>query len=156
MDFQNPVGSAPDPKMKNGVYPVGLVYDDMSSSVELQILRDLTTIAQQWPIEVTDNGGRLDLGLLRHAGLTITREPAVLNLVYKTGDEWPYVDPEVQAVYRDLQVKKTAPNIGKSSEVGYYLRPQGRDGANLTELYLNRTAPRGNGLSDAMVVLLWG
>jgi hypothetical protein len=59
-------------------------------------------------------------------------------------------------VRRDLEIKVTEGNLDPNPKVGYYLREQGRDGASLTELYLNRTAPRGNGLSDAYVVYLWG
>jgi len=155
MDFEEYV-NAPDPKLVNGVYPVGIVYEKMDSSIELQVLRDLTTLAAKWPIAVNDKGGDLNLELLRLSGIELTRDDPVLYIAYKTGDEWPYTPTDVQSVRRDLQIPEATLRLDPNAQVGYYLRPQGRDGANLTELYLNRTAPRGNGLSDAMVVLLWG
>lgn len=147
---------AEDPKPVNGVYPVGLVYDRMDSRVELQVLRDVITLSQKWNIAVNDAGGNVNLELLRLSGVELTDDEPVLYLVYKTGEEWPYSEPGVQVVRRDLQIKKADTHMNPNPEVGYFLRPQGRDGANLTELYLNRTAPRGNGLSNALVVLLWG
>jgi hypothetical protein len=150
------IGSAPDPKPKNGRYTVGLVYEDFNSQVELQILRDLWVLQQKWDLAVRDYGGRVSSELLRLSNLETTEDEAGLNLVYKTGEEWPYADPDVQQVRRDLEVKEADIGLDPNPKIGYYLRPQGRDGANLTELYLNRTAPRGNGLSDALIVYLWG
>lgn len=154
MNILDPV---PDPKPnKEGTYSVGLVYDVMDSTIELQILRDLMTLKAEFPIAVNDMGRRISPGLLEEAEIDETSDPPVLNLVYKVGPEWPYFDPDLQAVKRDLQVKECAPRLDPTPKPGYYLREQGRPGANLTELYLNRSAPRGNGLADALVVLLWG
>ncbi len=140
----------------DGVYSVGLVYDVMDSTIELQILRDVLMLKTEFNIAVNDLGRKVSPGLLDEAEIAQTDAPPVLNLVYKVIEEWPYYDPNIQVVKRDLQVKTCSPRLDHKPRPGYYLREQGRDGANLTELYLHRTAPRGNGLSDALVVLMWG
>lgn len=150
------LATANAPVMVNGHYVVGVVYEEFDDRIQLQVLRDLWVLTRQWPIAINDYQGRISDELLRLSNVETTDEPASLNLVYKVGPEWPYADPDVQQVRRDLELKVKETRLNPNAEVGYYLREQGRDGANLTELYLNRTAPRGNGLSDAMVVLLWG
>lgn len=151
--LEDPKEPRPD---NDGVYVVGLVYDVMDSTIEIQALRDLILLSADMDIKVNDYGRKIEPELLQEAGLETTDAQPVLNIVYKVGDEWPYYDPDIQIVKRDLQAKDCAPRLDPRPRPGYFLREQGRPGANLTELYLNRTAPRGNGLSDALVVLLWG
>lgn len=141
---------------ENGNYVVGLVYDSMDSRIELQILRDLLVLRAEYPIVVHDYGQKVSPGLLDELGIKLTESPPVLNVVYKIIDEWPYYDPDIPVVLRDLEVKYSKMGVDPNPKPGYYLTEQGRYGPNLTEIYLNRTAPIGNGLTDALTILLWG
>lgn len=148
---------APAPKPNSsGGYVVGLVYDKLTSDLEANIMRDLLILNAKFPLEVNDYGHQIDPAYLDEAQIERSGEPPVLNIVYRTEREWPYSDPGVPVIKRDLFQPVAKPNVDPNPKPGYALREQGRDGANLTELFLNRTAPRGNGLSDAFVVLLWG
>jgi len=144
-------------------HPIGIVYDKMSSQVEIQILKDLMLLSRQWDIKYVDEGQKLDPSLMAQAGLEASDDMPTMWLVYKTGASYPPVPVEFElgeaqtpVVYRDLEVKISEPRIDGTPRSGHYLKEQGRDGADLTDLYLNRQYPRGKGLSDAMIVYLWG
>jgi hypothetical protein len=137
------------------VYPVAVVYDCMNSQVELQILRDFSILAHDYPVALVDPKRQVNTALMDEAGINITLDPPVLCIVYRTGEEWPEPLPGIPRVARDLKPTTLKSPIDPNPKVGYYLRPQGRDGANLTEVYLNRAHPRGNGVTDALLLLMW-
>lgn len=145
------------------VNSIGVVYDKMTDAVELQILRDLFILQSAYSdLYVNDPAGKMDLQLLEQISIGPTQDQPVLIIQYKDGPEWPDVDhwfpglaTKASIVQRDLAPEPNGPTLDGGPHVGYYLRPQGRNGANLTELYLNRSHPRGTGVTDPLVVFLW-
>jgi hypothetical protein len=137
---------------------VGLYYETISSNVQAQILRDLLVLSAEFDGDfvVNDTQGMVPKELLEDLHLSTTSSPPSLAVRYKTGEEWPKVPMGIEVVDRDLQPKTAPANIDTSEHVGYYLKPQGRDGASLTERYLNRSYPRGRGIVDPFIVLMWG
>lgn len=156
MDFLH---SDEAPPLERDTYPVAVVYDKMTSQIELQILRDLMALSEKWPVMLHDEKDQMSPEMLNLANIDVSSDPPMLVIVYKDGDEWPDI-PEPYAVLpvikRDLKPEELRTALDPNPKAGYYLREQGRDGANLTEMYLNRQHPRGNGVSDALIVLLWG
>jgi len=135
---------------------VGIIYDRMTDQVELQICRDLMLLKGEFPdLSVHDPAGKMDEAMLSAVGVPATLDEAQTVIVYKTGPDWPEVDPNIDVIERDLCPGDGAPKLDGDERPGYYLRPQGRDGANLTDVYLNRSYPRGNGVTDPLVILLW-
>lgn len=135
---------------------IGLVYDKMTDQVELQVLRDLMLLQGQWKIAVSDPQGLMDVAMLAELGIEKTDQPPELIINYKVGPDFKPAPSQIEEVRRDLCPPDNGPHLDPNEHQGYYLKPQGRDGTNLTELYLNRSHPRGNGVTDPFVVLLWG
>lgn len=139
------------------IHPVGIQYDEMTDAVELQILRDFMLLKGEWPdVWVNDPAGEMDEQMLAQIGVSKTTDPPSLVINYKVGPEFLHVNTNRTVVERDLCPKDVSPKLDGDAHVGYYMRPQGRDGANLTEMYLNRSHPRGNGSFNPMITLLWG
>ena len=135
---------------------VGIVYDELNSTVEVQIVRDLLVLGGQWDIAVNDLGGKVDPKLFSEMGIPQVTSPIELCIVYKFGKDWPEHPEGVETVERDLHVSDVEVGLDPEVKIGYYLKPQGRDGANLTERYLNRSYPRGRGIIDPLVTMMWG
>lgn len=122
---------------------VGIVYTEMNDSVKAQLVRDFLILSGEFTdIAYFDQSGSVDKSIMEELGIPKTNTLPVLYLVYKTGESWPYTDSSVPVVQRDLKPPNVGPNLDPEPRVGYYLKPQGRDGANLTERYLNRVYPR--------------
>ncbi len=136
--------------------PIGILYDEFTDQVQLQILRDLILLARSWELCIYDPGHEIDPALIDASGLTLTDAAPKLFLIYKTGQTWPSAPDGVVTVKRDLMPHPADLKIDPNPHVGYFLAQQGRDGANLTERYLGRSAPRGMGLSNFMVQYHWG
>jgi len=135
---------------------VGLIYDQMTDDVKAQIVRDLLILNGRWDVAARDVTGNFDMSVLAGIGVAVeTEKLPELYVVYKTGKEWPKSPTGIPAVNRDMCPDTTTDTLDFNEKVGYYLKPQGRDGANLTEMYLNRAYPKGNGVVDPLVVLLW-
>ncbi len=137
---------------------VGLYYEAISPNVQAQILRDLLVLSSEFDGDfvVNDTKGMVTPQLLDDLNLSTSASPPSLAIRYKTGDKWPEVPMGIEVVDRDLQPQTAPANIDGTERVGYYLKPQGRDGASLTERYLNRSYPRGRGIVDPFIVLMWG
>ena len=137
---------------------VGLYYDTYGPNVQVQILRDLLALEVEFDgdFDVYDDKGMVPPQLLEDLHLTKSGSPPTLAIRYRVGDEWPKVPQGIEIVDRDLHQENAPANLDTSQHVGYYLRPQGRDGASLTERYLSRAYPRGSGVTDTMLLLLWG
>ncbi len=135
---------------------VGIVYDQMNDSVKTQVVRDFLMLSAEFSdLAYNDAGGSMDKSYMEQLGIPATDDPPVLYVVYKTEDAWPQTPGNVPRVERDLRPDDVGPRLDGSPSVGYYLKPQGRSGANLTERYLNRSAPRGKGVVNPLVLLLW-
>jgi hypothetical protein len=135
---------------------VGLLYDKMTDNVEIQVLRDLMILMGDYPaLLVNDGPGKMDPSMLAELGISSTDEDPQLIINYKVGSRFLPVDNNVDVVERDLNPINDSPQLDGHGRPGFYLRPQGRDGANLTELYLNRSHPRGHGITDPLAILLW-
>lgn len=137
-------------------HPIGIVYDEFTDQVQLQILRDLMLLARSWEFCIYDPDRKINPAVLDAAGLVLTEAAPKLFLVYKTGPTWPSVPEGVSTVRRDLMPHPADLKIDPNPHVGYFLKEQGRDSANLTERYLGRSAPRGIGFSNFMVQYHWG
>jgi hypothetical protein len=137
---------------------VGLYYDAYDQSIQAQILRDLLTLSVQFgAFSVNDTGGMVPKAMLEDLGLTKDGGPPELCIRYKTGEDWPETPRKVETVDRDLNPGTAEIRLhDQENNPGYYLRPQGRDGANLTDRYLNRSAPTGQGIASPLIMLLWG
>ena len=135
---------------------VGIQYDKMTGDVEVQVLRDLMILQGTFgDIWVNDPAGEMDTEMLKRIEVSVTPDPPVILINYKVGPDFLHVDPNMEVVERDLSPPNGAPKLDGDERVGYYLKPQGRDCTNFTELYLNRAHPRGNGVTDPLVVYLW-
>lgn len=135
---------------------VGIIYDEMTEDVKAQITRDLIILNAEWDFDLVDPAGKLDISILDMLGLKTTVELPSIYVVYKTGDEWPPSPLGVERVERDMCPSDGSPRLDPNAHVGYHLKPQGRDGASLTERYLHRSYPRGRGIVDPFVLMLWG
>lgn len=135
---------------------VGIIYDQMTDSVKTQIVRDFLMLSGEFSdLAYHDPAGSLDKTYMDELGIPATDDPPVLYVVYKTEDAWPKTPPNVPRVERDLKPANAGTSLSGEPAPGYYLKPQGRSGANLTERYLNRSAPRGKGVVNPLVLLLW-
>jgi len=134
---------------------VGLVYDKLTDDVLAQIVRDLLILQGGWDFDVNDVSKEISPGWIASLGLGETLTSPDLYVVYKVGDTWPEVPNGSQCVKRDLKVTDAGIGLDPGPKVGYYLKPQGRTGSNLTERYLNRAYPKGRGVIDPLVMLLW-
>lgn len=135
---------------------VGIVYDSMTPAVKTQVVRDFIMLASEFSdLACYDVSGKMDTSYLDQLGVPLTTVPPVLYVVYKTGDGWPETPPGVPRVERDLKPSTISQQLSGEPSVGYFLPPQGRNGPNLTERYLNRSAPKGKGVVNPLVLLLW-
>jgi hypothetical protein len=138
------------------IHSVGIQYDRMNGDVEVQVLRDLMilngTFGDVW---VSDPAGQMDPEMLKRINVNVTTDAPELIINYKVGSEFLPTDPNMEVVERDLSPANGAPKLDGEEHIGYYLKPQGRDCTNFTELYLNRAHPRGNGVTDPLVIYLW-
>lgn len=136
---------------------VGIVYDKMNDNVEAQVTRDFLLLSGEFTdLAYFDPKGEVSAEIMYELGIPKTEVPPILYVVYKTGDEWPSTDPSIQRVERDLKPEVNGPRLDTEPRIGYFIKPQGRSGANLTERYLNRSYPRGRGVVDPMMLLMWG
>lgn len=138
------------------IHSVGILYDQMTDTVELQVLRDLMVLKGTWPdVWVNDPANQMDEQLLDQIGVSKTKDQPVIVISYKVGPNFVNINPGRTVVERDLSPEDGTQHLDSEPRPGFYLRPQGRDGANLTDLYLNRSHPRGTGIVDPLVVYLW-
>ena len=126
---------------------VCIVYETMNESVKVQVLRDFLRLSCEFAVSIADPKGLMDKALLDEIGITqaLPGSPVALYVVYKTGEKWPQTPNEIPRVERDLCPPDGSPTLSGEPRVGYFLKPQGRSGANLTMRYLNRSYPRGRG-----------
>lgn len=135
-----------------------ILYDTMTEAVKVHITRDFLLLAGEFTgLAYLDPAGQVDQALMEKLG--VERAPAdtepIMNLVYKVVD-WPEVDEVVPTVKRDLSPQVNIQRvIQQDNNMGHPLKPQGRPGANLTERYLNRSYPKGRGVHNPLVLLLW-
>ena len=132
---------------------VGILFDEMNSQVQCQITRDLMTLHGEFDVEVNTNDHAVQqwLGSLQIPPTTAQPD---LYLVYRVKD-WPAVPAGAEIVKRDLKPRSADISIDPNPKIGYFLKDQGRPGANRTEQYLNRQAPRGKGITDPAVIMMW-
>ena len=136
---------------------VGLFYDAYSPDLQVQILRDLVLLDLEFDgaFTVYDDKGLVPKEVFDSLNIRKDGSPPELAVRYKVGEAWPKVPRGVEVVDRDLTPKQSESNIDPNVKPGYYLREQGRTGSSLTERYLSRSAPRGKGVVDNLVLLLW-
>ena len=140
---------------------IGIAYDQMNESVYAQIVRDFLCLASEFPgLKYSDPAGQMNKSIMEDLGIDNAgpNDVPTLNIVYKVGTEYPEYDERIRTVRRDLCPHDTAPSLTQNDDnkVGYYLKPQGRAGANLTERYLNRSYPKGRGVTNPLVLMMWG
>lgn len=135
---------------------VGFAFDEFTDDVQAQVVRDLLILLGDWDLSVSDPSCVLTDELLNQLGVTRSEAPATLMLVYKVGQKWPELNTSVPTVKRDLHPDYGGQGLDCNPHIGYYLKDQGRDGANRTEQYLNRAYPKGKGLVNPVVTLIWG
>jgi len=150
-----------DPDVKTVLPPrsniVGLYYEAYNPDVQIQILRDLIALSAEFgpDFSVNDRGGMVPKEMLEDLHLRTDNSPPDLAIRYKVGDTWPKVPTGIEIVDRNLTPDVSRIVLEQDAGDPNYLKPQGREGANLTERYLNRTYPRGKGIVDPIVMLLW-
>jgi hypothetical protein len=132
---------------------VSLVYDELDSQVQGQIIRDLLALSKQRPLVNTDDPELLPILNALHVQTTTTKPSLVVLYRVK---KWLAAPRGVTLIKRDLKPRRLDFKIDGNPHVGYYLREQGRPGANLTERYLTRTAPAGKGIVDPLLIQTWG
>jgi hypothetical protein len=93
---------------------------------------------------------------LAELGIPASFAKPELYLVYKTGAEYPKHPTDAPTVERDLKIHDDELRLDGEARIGYYLKPQGRDGPNRTEQYLTRQYPRGRGYIDPFLSNIWG
>jgi hypothetical protein len=135
---------------------VGIVADKVNEDVKAQVVRDLIILSAQWDLVVNADPEFADDRMLEKLGIDRSDAPPTIMVIYKAGDKWPETELDCPVVKRDLKPAASAGRLDGDPHVGYYLRPQGRDGANLTEMYLNRAYPKGKGVVNPMISLIWG
>jgi len=128
---------------------LGIYYDKLTSSIAAQIVRDLLAVSREYEFSVLDTGGKFEKSLLQELGIPFaeTGKPE-LAVVYKEGEAWPAYPEDTTLVKRDLMISKKKQTLSTENKIGYFLKPQGRVGPNLTERYLNRAYPKGKGFID--------
>ena len=139
---------------------VGLIYDAYTPAVEAQIARDLIAVRDAYPrdhfeVKASCSGPKRLLAALG-VDLVIEGKPS-LFVVYKTSEFWPeYPDEETHTVIcRDLYVSSVEPSLSQGVQPGYHVPNQ--QGRPIREQNpLNRVAPKGKGVVDPAILLLWG
>ena len=132
------------------MHTVKLFYDVLDSQVQAQVVRDLLVMGGEWEVgvsmkDVPDADKNTLMPFLEELGIAESFGNPELYLVYRTGAEWPPHPTDCPVVERDLAPGESDISLDGEARIGYFLKPQGRDGANLTERYLNRSYPRGKG-----------
>lgn len=135
---------------------VGFAFTEFNDNVRTQLVRDMLILLGTWQFKVSDPQAVLTDSLLSHLGLERTTDKPTILLVYKTTQVWPKTPYSTPSVRRDLQPSDVEIGLDPTPAVGYYLKEQGRDGANRTEQYLNRMHPKGKGIVNPLVQLMWG
>ena len=143
------------------MHTVKLFYDTLDSQVQAQIVRDLLVMAGEWEVGVNmqdlpDADQNILAPFLEELGVPKSFGQAELYMVYKTGEDWPQHPSDCPTVERDLAPQASEMTLSGEPHIGYFLKPQGRDGANLTERYLNRSYPKGRGYIDPILIGIWG
>ena len=139
------------------MHVVTFACDQYTENVEVQLTRDLMILLGEWdlalwdPKKVFSESILQQLGIRRAGGSNIA-----LCISYKTGDEWPETPTDVPVVERDLKPNDRGGMLDSREHVGFYLTPQGKGVTNRAEFYLNRAHPRGKGVANPLVTLLWG
>lgn len=127
------------------------------NSVLAQVTRDLIVLAVEFGVDINDPQNLIEDSMLSSLKINRTTAPADLILVYKIGDEWPEVPTtDALVVKRDLKPSEAEIRIDGEPSVGFYLPEKGYWGPNRTLQMLNRAYPRGNGIANPLVTLLWG
>lgn len=130
---------------------IALVYDELNSQVQGQIVQDLIALQNYNPIVSTKD---IELfSLLEALNVPHSDNVADLTVVYCVR-AWPTPMPKGNVVKRDLRVKEYKGRIDTKPQNGYPLKEQGRPRSNLTQQYLNRNAPRGKGIANPFLVNL--
>lgn len=126
---------------------VALVYDRMTSAVKVQVVRDFLLLSGSFPVSYSDEVGLMDKKLMEELNVTeaVPGSPIDLYIVYKTEKAWLETPSGITRVERDLCPADGSQRISGEPGVGYFLKPQGRTGANMTLRYLSRSYPRGKG-----------
>jgi hypothetical protein len=135
---------------------VGFLFTEFNDNVRSQLVRDLMILKGTWDFAVSDPEAMLTDDFLSKLDLVRTQEKPTLLLVYKTTKDWPKFPYSIPTVKRDLEPSSAEIMLDPNPHVGYYLKDQGRDGANRTEQYLNRMHPSGKGIINPMVQMIWG
>lgn len=133
---------------------VSLMYDEFTSQVQSQITRDLMALQDNWEVQVNEEGTELN-SLFDALGIPKVENAPELVILYRV-KEWLPEIPGVTVFKRDLKPSLSETQIDPNPKVGYFLNPQGRDIASITERYLNRIAPQARGIVDPTIILLWG
>jgi hypothetical protein len=111
-------------------------------------------LQRSWDLAINSKDATV-ISIAQALDIEISNQRPELFIVYRV-EAWPKIPLNVKCVKRDLKVSKADIGIDPNPKIGYFLGEQGRNGANMTERYLNRNAPRGKGLADPMIVLVWG
>lgn len=136
---------------------VGIVYDQMTTDVQAQIVRDFLILSCEFDdLGYLDPSGQVDTSIMEELGVPKGVGIPELYIVYKTGKVWPTTDRSVERVERDLSPPNANITLSGEPRIGYYLKEQGRPGANLTERYLNRSHPQGRGFVSQWMLHMWG
>lgn len=133
-----------------------LTTDTDDNNFKAQVIRDIVLLQAEWPLALSADS-QISPDLAFALKLDIVSKSPELCLVYSTDGRWPKVDDCKRVVRRDLFVTPSEGGIlDAGPHVGYYLKPQGRFGPNLTQQYLNRAYPKGRGVPNMIIKLLWG
>lgn len=135
---------------------VGIVVDcAITNDLLAQVTRDLLVLKAEFDVDLYDPERKVPASLLSTLKVSYTDKAPDLHLVYKVGEEWPAA-PDGVVVKRDLCPSSLETKFDADPKIGYYLKPQGRDIPSLAEQYLNRAYPKGTGIVNPMIVMLWG
>ena len=132
---------------------------DIRDSILAQVTRDLMVLSLEFYISINDPDSLVPKTLLTELGIDVVDQEPDLWLVYKLGDVWPeppQTEDSAKQVKRDLKPTSIDLKLDGNGQVGYYLKPQGRDGPNRTEMFLNRAHPMGRGNMNPLITLFWG
>ena len=122
---------------------VGIAYTEMNENVRAQIVRDFLALGE--PGFYRDMGESAPDSILRMLGWRKTEADPEFYVSYSTGENALEIQTDRPVVSRDLSLKPSQSSVLYESSNPYYLRPQSRNGPNMTEQLLNRTPPRGFG-----------
>jgi hypothetical protein len=138
------------------VVNVTFVANEYTPEVEAQLVRDLMLLSGRWDVALIDEKHEFSDEILNLLELHRAAGKPDFCLLYKTTDEWPEAPDGCPVFERDLCPTEEDKRIHLDPKVGFYLRPQGKGVTNRTEFYLNRARPRGQGVVNPLVTLLFG